>query len=82
MPLVTAPAPEPGYADKKILSIHGALDELVPYRLGKDKIAKIQAGARPGDVEVYVQEGRGHVCTPEMLRRASEWFWRWGLSEA
>jgi hypothetical protein len=52
----------------------------VPYRHGRAKIAEVQAAAPAGEVDVYVQDGRGHVCTPEMLRRASEWFWRWGLS--
>lgn len=79
---IESPTPKGAYEGKKILSIHGALDELVPYRFGKDIIAKIQAEAPKGEVEVFVQEGRGHVCTPEMLTRASEWFWRWGLSEA
>jgi predicted esterase len=80
VPLVAAPAPPNAYAGKKILSIHGAEDELVPYRHGRAKIAEVQAAAPAGEVDVYVQDGRGHVCTPEMLRRASEWFWRWGLS--
>lgn len=79
---IESPTPEGAYKGKKILSIHGELDELVPYRFGKEVIAGIQARAPAGDVEVFVQKGRGHVCTPEMLARASEWFWRWGLSEA
>lgn len=82
VPLIQAPPLGEGYVGKKICSIHGGLDELVPYRFGKEKIAAVQAAAPRGDVDVFVQEGRGHVCTPEMLCRASEWFWRWGLSEA
>ncbi|GMK56131.1 hypothetical protein CspeluHIS016_0211870 [Cutaneotrichosporon spelunceum] len=80
VPLITARAAPDAYKNKKILTLHGAQDELVPYRHGRAKIAEIQDAAPAGDVEVFVQEGKGHVCTPEMLRAASEWFWRWGLS--
>jgi len=80
VPYVRAPEPSDAYKGKKILSIHGELDELVAYRFGKDKIAEIQRNAPAGDVEVFVQEQRGHVCTPEMIKLTAEWFWRWGLS--
>lgn len=79
---IESPTSEGAYEGKKILSIHGSLDELVPYRFGKDIIKGLIDKAPDGEVEVFVQDGKGHVCTPEMLRRASEWFWRWGLSEA
>jgi hypothetical protein len=78
---IAAPEPAHAYTGKKILSIHGELDELVPYRFGQEKIAQIQSAAPPGHVDVFVQEQRGHVCTPEMVQRAAEWFWRWGLTE-
>jgi dienelactone hydrolase len=81
VPFLSIPEPEDAYSGKKILSIHGELDELVPYRFGKDKIAQIQKDAPEGYVEVFVESGFGHVCTPEMVRRTAEWFWRWGLSE-
>lgn len=81
VPYLNTPEPKDAYKGKKILAIHGELDELVPYRFGKETIARIQAEAPAGDVEVYVQEQRGHVCTPEMVRKTAEWFWRWGLSQ-
>ncbi|KAL1407506.1 hypothetical protein Q8F55_006939 [Vanrija albida] len=71
------------YAGKKILTLHGAGDELVPYRHGQDDIRAVLAAAEAeGDVEIWVQDGVGHICSPEMLGRAAQWFWRWGLSEA
>lgn len=78
---IESPTPEGAYKGKKILTIHGEVDELVPYRFGEKIIADIQRVAPEGEVEVFVQEGKGHECTAEMLVRASEWFWRWGLSK-
>ncbi|BEI85789.1 hypothetical protein CcaverHIS002_0600760 [Cutaneotrichosporon cavernicola] len=60
VPLISAPAQPNAYQGKKILSIHGAEDQLVSYRYGSAKIAEIQSAAPAGDVEVFVQEGRGH----------------------
>lgn len=72
---------KPGaYDGKKILTLHGAGDELVPYRYGQEDIRAVLATAAPGDVEIWVQDGVGHICSPEMLGRTAQWFWRWGLS--
>lgn len=80
-PYIESREPESAYKDRKILSIHGEIDELVPYRFGKDKIAELKKNAPEGHIEVFVQKGKGHVCTPDMLRRAAEWFYRWGCTE-
>lgn len=80
-PYVESKAPESAYKGRKILTIHGEIDELVPYRHGKAKIAEIKAQSPQGDVEVFVQQGKGHVCTPEMLKRAADWFYKWGCTE-
>ncbi|TXT09115.1 hypothetical protein VHUM_02589 [Vanrija humicola] len=73
---------KPGaYDGKKILTLHGAGDELVPYRYGQEDIRAVLAAAAEGEVEIWVQDGVGHICSPEMLGRTAQWFWRWGLSE-
>lgn len=79
---ISSPTPPEAYAGKKILSIHGELDELVPYRFGREVIAGMatRAPGMDGKVEAWVQPDRGHVCTPEMVVKAADWFWYWGLS--
>ncbi|BEJ16152.1 hypothetical protein CspHIS471_0507570 [Cutaneotrichosporon sp. HIS471] len=67
------------YANKKILSVHGAIDETIPVRLAKDEFVRIRT--ETDSLEVYVQDGMGHVVTPEMVKRVAEWFWRWGCCE-
>ncbi len=72
-------APPGSYKGKKILSVHGAIDETIPYRLAKDEFPRIRG--ETDFLEVYVQDGMGHVVTPEMVTRVAEWFWRWGCCE-
>ncbi|BEI93114.1 uncharacterized protein CcaverHIS019_0507420 [Cutaneotrichosporon cavernicola] len=67
------------YTNKKILSLHGAIDETIPVRVAKDEFVRIRG--ETGNLEVYVQDGMGHVVTPEMVKRVAEWFWRWGCCE-
>lgn len=70
------------YRGKKILSVHGGADDTIPVRKGSEEFARIIAEAdSPGDLVVFVQDGYGHVVTPEMVRQVAEWFWRWGCSE-
>lgn len=70
------------YANCKILALHGELDRVLPVTMGASWFPRIQAQAPPGNIIQVVQEGYGHVVTPHMVRLASEWVWRWGLSEA
>jgi len=80
---LSAPSARGTYRGKKILSLHGGLDALNPPNSGKFKLDQIMAEAENAeDVEMWVHEDRGHVVSPEMVRRAGEWFWRWGFSEA
>ncbi|RSH95099.1 hypothetical protein EHS25_000185 [Saitozyma podzolica] len=78
-PLLEAPAPPNAYRGKKILSIHGADDTLVPIKEGQKDLDKIVKEAEQGDVKVWVVEGKGHVVTGEMVTRTAEWVWRWAL---
>jgi hypothetical protein len=84
---------QPGvYAGKKILSIHGGADKLVPYHLGKDEIARIAEAVKAagsdssgavggkGELEVKIMEGSGHIVNAEMVRMTAEWVWKWALS--
>ena len=68
-------------AGKKILSMHGAVDPLVPYADGQKDIEDVKRVMQNGDVEVWVEEGQGHVLTPVMVKKTAEWIWRWGLSD-
>ncbi|KAK4689374.1 hypothetical protein P7C73_g716, partial [Tremellales sp. Uapishka_1] len=74
------PIPEGTYRGKKILTLHGRDDPLVPYAKGEAEIEYVQADAKAGDVDIWVQEWTGHVCTPEMVQKAAQWIWKWGLS--
>lgn len=69
------------YRGKKILSIHGELDMLIEPKACLDAWDMIRAQGGEGEMERFVQEERGHVVTPEMVAKAAEWFWRWGLTE-
>jgi hypothetical protein len=74
---------EPGvYADAKILCLHGDVDRVIHYSLGHEWFPRIQAQAPEGHIVRHIQPDYGHVVTPEMVARAAEWLWRWGLSEA
>lgn len=65
------------YRDKKILALCGAIDEVVPHTFGDEEWQRVRGEA---DVaEQWVQEGRGHICTPEMVARAAAWFAKHGL---
>jgi predicted esterase len=68
------------YAGKKILSIHGASDELVPVRRGQEDLMAIQEVAKEG-MELWIVDGVGHAVTADMVKRTGEWVWRWALSE-
>jgi fermentation-respiration switch protein FrsA (DUF1100 family) len=78
-PLLESPPPEGCYKGKKILSIHGEVDTLVPMAQGKEDIQAVVDGAKEGDVEVWVQKGAGHVVTVEMARKTAEWVWKWAV---
>ncbi|KAL7421065.1 hypothetical protein Q5752_003949 [Cryptotrichosporon argae] len=74
---VDAPSPAAAYRGKKILSLHGGADTLVPYAKGKDDLDAIVAANE--NVDVWVQDGIGHACTTDMVRRAAEWVWTWAV---
>jgi len=69
-----------GYLGKKILTLHGDLDNVLPQDIGQKHFEAVQAQEAPGHVEQWTQAGRGHVITPEMTQRTAEWLWRWGIS--
>lgn len=71
--------PASQYAGKKILALHGALDQIIPPDLNQPRIDEIKAACPPGEVEFWVQEGRGHVISPEMVAKAAEWVARWAM---
>lgn len=52
------------------------MDTLVPYAKGKnniDAIAKEVKESQEGEMEVWVQEGKGHTVTVEMVKKTAEW---------
>jgi len=77
--LYERPTPPGAYTGKKILCLYGEEDAMVPYGLGAAALRKIMQ-EYPGDVRFWIQPAKGHVCSPEMVQMAAEWFWRWGVS--
>ena len=72
-----------GYNGKKILSLHGQADLMVPYLEGEKEIEDVKRAMKDGggELEVWLEDGKGHVLSPEMVKKAAEWIWRWGLAE-
>jgi predicted esterase len=72
------PAPAGVFGDKRILSIHGGEDKLVPYSIGQEEIEKIQREVESGkgEVKVQIMEGLGHVVTVDMVKMTAEWIWK------
>lgn len=73
--------PAPGvYRNKKILSVHGELDFLMPLERCRPIINQLARESYPGYVDLFVCPDSGHRVSQEMVRRCAEWCWRWGLS--
>ncbi|KAL1411867.1 hypothetical protein Q8F55_002844 [Vanrija albida] len=70
--------PDGVWVGRKILALHGDLDQVVPPVFSEASWPKVVAEAGRDSTEQVIQPGVGHICTPEMVRRASEWFYRWG----
>lgn len=76
--LLTTPAPEGVFRGKRILTIHGGDDKLVPYPIGQEEIARIKHEVESvpvGKLAVQVMDGQGHVVTTDMVKMAAEWIW-------
>lgn len=65
------------YAGKKILALCGGIDEVVPPALGQKEWDIVKA--ETGNAHQWIQPGRGHICTPEMVARTAEFFAEHGL---
>lgn len=72
-------SPKGTYSKKKILTLHGEEDKVLPETIGTERWAEIAQEAAAANQ--WIQPGRGHVVTPEMVTRAAEWCWRFGLTE-
>ncbi|WVR08863.1 hypothetical protein IAU60_005922 [Kwoniella sp. DSM 27419] len=81
-PLLEGEVDHTSYQGKKILSLHGAEDTLVPLEKGRadiDEVMRVVNASAGGRAELWSQDGAGHVCSPEMLRRTADWIWTHGL---
>ncbi|OWZ39271.1 hypothetical protein J010_04030 [Cryptococcus neoformans] len=72
------------YSGKKILSLHGKEDRLVPYGKGERELRQIEKWveedkSQGGVCAIDVQDDVGHVCSIQMLRKAAEWTWIYAL---
>lgn len=76
------PAPPGAYVGKKILAINGDVDDLCPPHLAEPEWERVVREAGPASAVQYVAEGVGHIVTPVMVRKAAEWFYRWGVRGA
>ncbi|KIR40410.1 hypothetical protein I307_01964 [Cryptococcus deuterogattii 99/473] len=68
------------YGGKKILSMHGKEDRLVPYGKGERDLRQIEKWVeedkgKGGVCAIDVQDNVGHVCSIQMLKKAVEWTW-------
>ena len=70
------------FGGKKILTIHGAEDRLVPYEQGERDIKRIQGEVEEGGgvMKVQVLAGLGHVVTVDMVKMTAEWIWKYCLT--
>ncbi|WWC90998.1 uncharacterized protein L201_005937 [Kwoniella dendrophila CBS 6074] len=72
------------YKDKKILTIHGKHDKLVPYDKGeqdiKDILDYINENEK-GKGEIYIDEEFGHAVSKEMVKKTADWIWEYGLKK-
>jgi hypothetical protein len=76
-PFRTASRENPFFG-KRILVLSGAVDELVPWSASKAFFDHLEVG--PGGVKaLFLQEGKGHECTVEMVQKLAERVWQWSL---
>ncbi|WVQ93019.1 hypothetical protein IAU59_000082 [Kwoniella sp. CBS 9459] len=82
-PLLEGEVDHSSYRGKKILTLHGARDKLVPLDKGLvdiEEVLRVVNGSEGGKAELWSQDNAGHVCSDEMLRRTADWIWTYGLS--
>jgi predicted esterase len=72
------PVKPDAYTGKKILSIHGELDTLVPIAQGQPELDQIAADNE--DMEIYIQKEAGHVLSVDMLDQTAKWVWKWAIA--
>lgn len=77
--LIDLPVDAERYKGKKILSIHGGADRLVPLKEGQKDLDDIKA-VLGDDLEVVVVEGMGHMVSPEIVKLTGEWVWSHALT--
>ncbi|ORX39252.1 Alpha/Beta hydrolase protein [Kockovaella imperatae] len=80
LPILESPVSDSAYWGKKILTIHGGADDVVPYAVGKEIITGMQKKAQPGDVEIVILPGIEHTVTPEMVQHSAAWVYKWAIS--
>lgn len=68
------------YKGKKILALCGGVDEVIPPRLGMDEWNDVVQLLGKENAQMVVQDNAGHICTPEMVGHAAEWFYKWGVN--
>ncbi|GAA5866024.1 hypothetical protein JCM1840_003380 [Sporobolomyces johnsonii] len=66
---------------RKLLVMSGEDDELVNFVKGGTHkfVERLENEGACERLEVWVQPQTGHACTPEMMDRAREFVWRYGL---
>lgn len=66
------------FIGKNVLVLSGGADPLVPWSASQKFVDALQVG-ESGSKEVFVQDGKGHECTPEMVERLSAFVWEKAL---
>lgn len=68
------------YKGKKILALCGGVDEVIPPRLGMGEWNDVVDLLGKESAQMVVQDNAGHICTPEMVGHAADWFYKWGVN--
>ncbi|OCF56102.1 hypothetical protein L486_06043 [Kwoniella mangroviensis CBS 10435] len=82
VPVLEGDVDHSNYKGKKILTIHGGHDKLVPLEKGLKDIEKILDAVNDsegGKADIYVDDKTGHAVSKEMVWKTAEWVWEYGL---
>jgi hypothetical protein len=72
--------PPGAFHGKHILAVHGREDRVIRFAAGQERWEEIKAECeRGGHAEDFVQEGKGHVISEEMVAQAAAFIWRWAV---
>ncbi|KAL1409370.1 hypothetical protein Q8F55_003352 [Vanrija albida] len=69
------------YKGKKILSIHGGKDDLLPLDKSQPYLDVVIRENQANEVMIWVDPEAGHKISPAMVTKSAWWLWKWGFSK-